>query len=363
MALAATVLIPTHNHGRLLEYSIGSALGQTVSEIEVFVVGDGVDDATRGVVLEMVRRDARVRFFDFPKGPRHGEIHRHAALAEARGRIVCYLSDDDLWLPGHLEAMCGWLRDADFAHAVPLNVRPDGYVEVFYGHLSNPVTRERMMGAWNFIPLSNGGHTLEFYRRLPEGWRTTPAGIWTDLYMWRQILSVEGVRALSGDRATVLHFPSPHREGWTTEQRVAELERWGERLVEAGFEHSLARRVMEHLLQARFDAEVRVGEAVEQLRVERERLEESAQALHGEIETLQRAVWTARAELDAVRTAEGTVQETLADVREHSSAMDAEVARMRGTITWRVRDWLVRLPGVAAVVRAVAKQVSEPRDP
>lgn len=361
MALAATVLIPTHNHGRLLEYSIGSALGQTVSEIEIFVIGDGVDEATRSTVMEMAERDARVRFFDFPKGPRHGEEHRHAALAEARGRIVCYLSDDDLWLPGHVEAMCGWLREADFAHAVPLHVCEDGAVEVFYGHLSNPVARERMMGAWNFIPFCTGGHTMELYRRLPVGWQTTPTGIWTDLYMWRQILSVEGVRAVTGDRATVLHFPSSLRRDWSIEQRLAEVERWNARLGEAGFEQSLARHVMGHLLAARFDAEVRAGEALRELeaaRADLERGEHTALELRARIEALEGDVESLRGELDATRTAAEAAEAKMADLGEHSDAMDAEIARMRATITWRMRDWLLKWPVVPGVVRGVARLVS-----
>ena len=40
--------------------------------------------------------------FDFPKGDRHGEAHRHAALAEARGELVAHICDDDLWFPEHL---------------------------------------------------------------------------------------------------------------------------------------------------------------------------------------------------------------------------------------------------------------------
>src|SRR6185437_15846190 len=99
VSTAATVLIPTHDHGRTLLRSVPSALAQTVSELEVFVVGDGVPDETRELMTELAAADNRVRFFDNPKGERHGEAHRHAALQEARGEIVCYLSDDDVWLP------------------------------------------------------------------------------------------------------------------------------------------------------------------------------------------------------------------------------------------------------------------------
>jgi glycosyltransferase involved in cell wall biosynthesis len=100
---AATVLIPTHDHGPTLRYAVQSALAQTVADLEVLVLGDGAPDVTRELMDELTRADPRVRWLDNPKGPRNGELHRHAALQEAQGEIVCYLSDDDLWLPGHVE--------------------------------------------------------------------------------------------------------------------------------------------------------------------------------------------------------------------------------------------------------------------
>jgi len=95
----ATILIPTYRHAALLPYAIRSALAQEGVEIELFVVGDGVEDDTREVVASFLS-DARVRFFDLPKGERHGERLRHQALRESSAPIVCYLSDDDLLLLG-----------------------------------------------------------------------------------------------------------------------------------------------------------------------------------------------------------------------------------------------------------------------
>src|SRR6185503_5765455 len=118
---SVTILIPTHRHPELLPLALRSALAQDGTDVEVFVVGDGVEDDTRAG-LEPYLEDSRVRFFDFPKGARHGEEHRHAALQDAAGAVITYLSDDDLLLPGHATEVQQLLVDADFAHPSPVVV-------------------------------------------------------------------------------------------------------------------------------------------------------------------------------------------------------------------------------------------------
>lgn len=226
MHVTATVLIPTFNHGPTLRHSVGSVLEQTVRELEVFIVGDGVPDVTREIVAGLMRQDERIRFFDNPKGPRTGEIHRHQALAEARGEIVCYLSDDDLWLPDHVETMRDLLEEADYANALMLHLDAAGGLDVAPLDLSYPGERELVVMGLKGTSLSSMSHTLEMYRRLPYGWRTTPDGIYTDYYMQQQFLGEASCRAVSGMRPTMLKFKSPCRHGWTLEQRVKELEEW-----------------------------------------------------------------------------------------------------------------------------------------
>lgn len=222
----ATVVIPTFNHGPTLLYSVASALEQTVQDIEVFIIGDGVPDVTRQIVSNFSRQDPRVRFFDNPKGPRHGEIYRHQALAEATGEIVCYLSDDDLWLPDHVETLRSLLDEADYANALMLHLDAAGRLGVAPLDLSYPGERELVVMGRKGTSLSSMTHTLEMYRRLPYGWRTTPDGIYTDYYMQQQFLGEGSCRAASSMRPTMLKFKSPDRAGWTLDQRVIELEQW-----------------------------------------------------------------------------------------------------------------------------------------
>jgi hypothetical protein len=225
----AAVLIPTHDHAATLDLAVRSALEQTVAEIEVLIVGDGVSDAVRAVASGLLRDDERVRFLDLPKGPNHGEVHRGTAIESTEAEIVCYLCDDDLLLPEHVESMRELLGEADLAHSQNGYFDPDGAWHHIFADLSSPACREWVLQpGQNVVALTGTAHTAAAYRRLPHGWRTTPDGHWPDHYMWQQFLAQPWVRAATAPRVTALQFPSHlgGREGWPPAQRRAELERW-----------------------------------------------------------------------------------------------------------------------------------------
>jgi GalNAc5-diNAcBac-PP-undecaprenol beta-1,3-glucosyltransferase len=247
--MEATILIPTHDHADTLLHSVPSALSQSVQDIEVFVVGDGAPDRTRELMAELCRADPRVRYFDFPKGPRHGELHRHEVLKEARGRCVCYHCDDDLWLPGHLDALCEALRWSDFAHTVEILVPPEGVPLLVNGFdMGHPADRKRSaVSDWG-VGLSCVGHTLAAYRGLPYGWRTTPPGTLTDLHMWRQFLSQPGICAVSVMEPGVLKFPAPMRRQ-SPSARAAELAPWSERARSPEFAKGIRKELHAALLR------------------------------------------------------------------------------------------------------------------
>lgn len=235
-----TVLVPTHDHADTLLFSIPSILNQTCQDFELFLVGDGVPERTRELVAALRAHDDRIRFFDNPKGPRHGEIHRHAALQEARGKFVCYLPDDDLWLPDHLETLEPLLGKHHLAHTLGVTVKPDGswygwLTEVSWATYARAVRQRRVPG----IGLPCVGHTLEAYRRLPYGWRTTPAGFPTDLHMWLQFLEQPWIHPGGTQRPTSIHFSSPERLDWTQAERLAELAIWSTRLADPQRRHAL----------------------------------------------------------------------------------------------------------------------------
>ena len=205
MTLAATVIIPTYDHGPTLRPALESALAQTVADIEVFVIGDGVPEVTREIMSAFARSDERVRFFDHPKGPRNGELYRHEALKEACGEIVCYLSDDDLWFPEHVETMQEPLDGSDFVGAHPVHVTPEGELLSWPSDLSIPGFPSPCSPAARTSSLFPGRSTPWLYRRLPEGWTGPPPG--NRSVHVAEVPSPTRLRA-GAALPTVLHFPS-----------------------------------------------------------------------------------------------------------------------------------------------------------
>ena len=98
--VTVSVVIPTHDRGRVVVEAIESALAQTHPPLEVIVVDDGSTDETAERVGRL--RDARVRYLRRP----HAGVSaaRNAGIAAATGDLVAFLDSDDLWKPDKVEA-------------------------------------------------------------------------------------------------------------------------------------------------------------------------------------------------------------------------------------------------------------------
>lgn len=225
-----TVLVPTFDHVRTLEVSIPTALAQSHESLEVIVIGDGAPAAARDIVERFGQTDPRVSWVRYEKGERSGEEHRHAVLTHrATGDVVFYLSDDDLWLDDHVETMLARMTetDANFVSCQSVWIRPDdqpahqGIVD-----LGREYYRRELLEGRNRVSLSSCAHTMDLYRSLPHGWRATPQGIPTDLYMWQQLLASDHCRAASTTFTTVIGLPDALRREWGPAARLDELRRW-----------------------------------------------------------------------------------------------------------------------------------------
>ena len=224
--------------------------------------------------MEQFAADQRVRFFDLPKGERHGERHRHEVLQESDSPIVCYLSDDDLLFPWHVDDMRRLLADADFAHSMPALVDPDGVLVYRPADLARPEFRELIrLGRNNFISLTGAAHTRELYDRLPFGWRPAPPRRPTDINMWTQVFALPDVEGATGRRLSAIHFPNPAWRGVDDDRRLAELESWLERALRPDGEQELAAIFDDSIRRAAQDFKLRSLELSDELEETEDALE------------------------------------------------------------------------------------------
>jgi len=98
--VTVSVVIPTHDRGRVVVEAIESALAQTHPPLEVIVVDDGSTDDTAERVGRL--RDARVKYLR--RSHAGVSAARNAGIAAATGDLVAFLDSDDLWKPDKVEA-------------------------------------------------------------------------------------------------------------------------------------------------------------------------------------------------------------------------------------------------------------------
>ncbi len=115
-----SVLIPAYDAEHYIEQAIGSALGQTIQNLEVTVVDDASSDATAAIVSRVAERDARVQLLRLPvnSGP---SAARNLALSHARGTWVALLDADNKFVPHRLATLVT-LGEENHAEMVSDNV-------------------------------------------------------------------------------------------------------------------------------------------------------------------------------------------------------------------------------------------------
>ncbi len=302
-----TVIIPTFDHPGTLPWAVRSVQEQTVTDIRIVVIGDGVSDATRQAIAPILRADDRVTFLDRPKTRRHGEQYRDEVIRASDASVIAYCGDDDMYHPDHLESILESLAGVDFAHPLPVLIAQDKSLTVIptdvsrqdalHWHLNTRVIR-------NAISLTGAAHTRESYLRLAHGWRSTPAGLPTDRYMWEQFFTDPDFRGRTSMRATTAKFFAQGRLDLTPAERGAELERYYERMHRPGFAADWAAAV-------------------------------NAEIWDYSVSLLVHSTYLGT-QLEDAGIASAAVKEQLKDAVEAAGRDSAELERMRRTASWRI---------------------------
>jgi glycosyltransferase involved in cell wall biosynthesis len=105
-----SVILPTHNRASLLPRAIASVLAQTHANLELIVVDDASSDDTPRVVGTFA--DPRLRYVRLEQN-RRAAAARNVAIGMARGALIAFQDDDDVWLVDKLRRQVECLERAD----------------------------------------------------------------------------------------------------------------------------------------------------------------------------------------------------------------------------------------------------------
>ena len=144
-----TVVIAAYNRSEVLRHALASAIRQTYPRLEILVIGDACTDDSEQVVA--AAGDARVRWINLERNSGSQAGPNQAGLEAARGELVAYLGQDDVWRRDHVALLVADLErtGADLTYSVTSYVWPRPY----------PVRRlmSEAPGAW--VPPSSVAHT------------------------------------------------------------------------------------------------------------------------------------------------------------------------------------------------------------
>lgn len=121
-----TVIIPTYNRAKLLKVAINSVLEQSFKDFELIIVDDGSTDETQQVVHSFV--DQRI-IYHFQENQERS-VARNVGVDFAKGEYICFLDDDDYYLPNHLGIFYDELSKANF----PKIILRTGFIQLENGH-------------------------------------------------------------------------------------------------------------------------------------------------------------------------------------------------------------------------------------
>jgi glycosyltransferase involved in cell wall biosynthesis len=132
-----SVLIPSFNYGRWTIEAIESVFAQTYRNIELIVVDDGSDPATRALLREF--RCSRSDRFTYVEQDNRGIVRTlNALLRHAHGEYITVLAADDALCPEKIAVQVDLLRRLPNVHSVfcpQFEMGPEGDIRGVRGEL------------------------------------------------------------------------------------------------------------------------------------------------------------------------------------------------------------------------------------
>ncbi len=123
-----SVIVPSYNVEKYLEFSIGSLTAQTYSNLQIIIIDDGSKDDTGRLADRLAREDDRIEVYHQPNGGLSAA--RNSGLARVKGDYIAFVDPDDNVALDFVEKLVSHLERAEADIAVCPFVRVKTHEEV-----------------------------------------------------------------------------------------------------------------------------------------------------------------------------------------------------------------------------------------
>jgi len=234
-----SVITATYNRSNVLGYAIESVRRQTLTDWELWVVGDACTDDTAEVVAAF--EDPRIHFVNLAQNVGDQSGPNNEGFRRSRGRFIAYLNHDDLWFPDHLETAIGALQEtgADLVWPLVAARRSDGV------YVCNDLNAERRYAPHLSVPASFWVMRRELVEEVGP-WRghwechATPSQDWL-FRAWRAGKELRYIPHL-----TAIGLPSGGRPRAYANREFLENQAVFEQICQQGFREKVLLAVAEH---------------------------------------------------------------------------------------------------------------------
>jgi glycosyltransferase involved in cell wall biosynthesis len=159
---AISIVTPSYQHGRFLEWTIRSVMRQDFPKLEYVVMDGGSTDRTPEILARYRRYFAHVE--SAKDGGQADAVAR--GFAHTSGEIMAYLNSDDVLAPGALDFVANFFADnphVDALYSHRVFIDENNRVESYW---LLPEHCDWMMTRWDYIPQETSFWRRRFYEQV-----------------------------------------------------------------------------------------------------------------------------------------------------------------------------------------------------
>lgn len=191
-----SVIIPLYNTEKYIAECLQSIMGQTYTNLDIFVINDASTDGSPGIVRKFQMQDPRIRMIELKENGGVANA-RNVGLDKAKGEYIAWCDSDDLFHHRFIETMYGILckTNADFVECESVTAQ-DFSIDLFE-NIETENAKCIAVGNWKDFLQRFASHQLQtslwsklFKKQAFDGFRFPVGRLYEENYFYIYFYSI-----------------------------------------------------------------------------------------------------------------------------------------------------------------------------